>query len=429
MSKYSDVLGMNTRNVKYLRSNNFLARKIADSKLLSKSVLKKLNVPHPELIAVFKNAKDVNEFDWLSLKKGFVIKPSEGLGGEGIMVVKKIDKYAGEWVLVNNESVNIDDLKLHVSNILEGQYSRNKSPDYALVEERIKIHPKFLKYAYRGTPDIRIIVFNRVPIMAMLRLPTRGSNGKANLHQGAIGLGVDMATGITTYAVHYDYLIKYIPETNKKVNGITIPYWEEILKISVDSQIASGLSYAGIDIILDEEKGPLVIEINDQPGLQIQLANRSGLHARLKRVEDLDVVGKYKGIHIAQLLFAESFSDKVKIQRGQKILGIFETIKLRDGKGNMHDVKVKIDTGAYNVSLDKDLAKNLGLLDQKNILYEKSVESALGKQKRAVVEVDFVMHGVRQKAMATIAKRNHLRTPMLIGRRYLKSFMVDPSRV
>jgi len=83
-------------------------------------------------------------------------------------------------------------------------------------------------------------------------------------------------------------------------------------------KLRPGLSYAGIDIVLDEEKGPLVIEINDQPGLQIQLANRCGLHTRLKRVEDLDVVGKYKGIHIAQLLFAESFSDKVKIQKGTK---------------------------------------------------------------------------------------------------------------
>ncbi|HBZ98517.1 MAG TPA: alpha-L-glutamate ligase-like protein, partial [Pseudomonas sp.] len=39
-------------------------------------------------------------------------------------------------------------------------------------------------------PDIRIIVLMGYPIMAMLRLPTRQSGGKANLHQGAIGVGV-----------------------------------------------------------------------------------------------------------------------------------------------------------------------------------------------------------------------------------------------
>jgi len=37
--------------------------------------------------------------------------------------------------------------------------------------------------------------------MAMLRLPTKESGGKANLQQGAIGLGIDMASGVTTSAV------------------------------------------------------------------------------------------------------------------------------------------------------------------------------------------------------------------------------------
>ena len=37
--------------------------------------------------------------------------------------------------------------------------------------------------------------------MAMLRLPTKASGGRANLHQGAIGAGVDLVTGVTHHAV------------------------------------------------------------------------------------------------------------------------------------------------------------------------------------------------------------------------------------
>jgi len=36
-----------------------------------------------------------------------------------------------------------------------------------------------------GLPDIRIICFNMVPVIAMLRIPTELSDGKANLHSGA----------------------------------------------------------------------------------------------------------------------------------------------------------------------------------------------------------------------------------------------------
>jgi alpha-L-glutamate ligase-like protein len=163
------------------------------------------------------------------------------------------------------------------------------APDVAFIQEYVGRHKVFRKYAYRGTPDIRIIVFNKVPIIAMLRLPTKESGGRANLHQGAIGVGIDIATGITTRALWHGEYIRYKPETKRKLHGIKIPYWEKVLETAVKAQIASGLGYLGADIVLHPEKGPMVLELNAQPGLQIQLANRVGLRRRLDKVEDLEI--------------------------------------------------------------------------------------------------------------------------------------------
>lgn len=430
--KTGHILGMNARNLNYLRNNKKKSRKIADSKLLTKKYLKKLNVPHPKLIKILKSHSEVNEYNWIKLRtysNGFVIKPSDGWGGSGVLVIKKPSDKEGEWILTNNKIINTEDLFLHTQDIIEGHFSRNNTPDRAFIEERIKIHSKFLKYAYQGTPDIRIIICNKIPIMAMLRLPTKESSGKANLHQGAVALGIDMATGITTHGVYHDQIISRIPEKNKKVNGLVVPFWNEILKVAIDAAEASNLNYSGIDIVLDEKKGPMVIELNDQPGLAIQIANQTGLLERLKRVENLNVSSKYKGIEIAQILFAENFSDKVKVEKGQKIIGIFEKVKIKYGNNERHELIAKIDTGAYSVSIDRDLAQDLGLLAKKNFIYEETFLSSLGKEVRPVIEIELWLQGRKMKVLANIANRQHLRAKILIGRRYLKEFMVDPSRV
>jgi alpha-L-glutamate ligase-like protein len=429
MVHYSDILGMNTRNVKYLRANGYWGKHSADSKLATKKVLKRAMVPHPKLIKLIRRQRDLQEFDWLSLKTGFVIKPSEGLGGEGIWIIRRQSEYAGEWLTMGGRKVNIEDLKLHASDILDGQYSRNRTPDQAFIEERITIHPKFKKYAFKGTPDLRVIVYSGIPVMAMLRLPSRESDGKANLHQGAIGVGIDLSTGITTNAVHYDSIITKIPGSSRKVNGIVIPFWEKCLKIAVDAQSASRLSYTGVDIVIDEENGPLVIELNAQPGLQIQIANMDGLYGRLKRVENLEVTSQYKGVQIAQVLFAESFSDKVKLNFGRKVLGVFEEIKVVSGDRKLHKVMAKMDTGALNASIDREFARELGLLGPDKVLYEANVESALGKQRRPVIELELNLGGQKIRALASVADRAHLKAKVLIGKRYLQGFMIDPAKV
>ena len=266
MNRFEDVLGLNARSADYLVLNKKSARRRADDKLLTKLMLKKMDVPHPKLLGTLTEVSEVRKFKWGKLKEGFAIKPVQGFGGQGIMIIKRQAKEENFFWTMDGKKIGLEELSIHAQDVVEGKYSHNNLPDKAMIEERIKIHPKFKKLAVGGAPDVRVIVFNHVPVMAMLRLPTEESMGKANLHQGAIGLGIDMATGITTHGVYKNKSIKYFPDDNKKVNGIAIPYWNKILLMAVKTQMVSKLPYLSVDMLIDEEKGPVVLELNAQPG-------------------------------------------------------------------------------------------------------------------------------------------------------------------
>jgi len=428
MAKTQHLLGKNARNQVYLRLNKKRGRRIADSKLLTKKVLKKHGLPHPKLYAVFENPEELYAFQWESLPGNFVVKPSRGMGGEGILVIKRKAKYAGEWYLMGDIKIDIAQIRLHILDIFAGRFSLHNLPDKAFVEERIKIHPIFKKYTYRGTPDIRVIVFNKVPVMVMLRLPTAESRGKANLHQGAIGVGIDLATGITTYGYHNGKRIKFIPGTKRKVNGLKLPFWEETLALAVKIQeIIPQLGFAGVDVILDKERGPMVLELNARSGLDIQNANLAPLRRRLARVEGIMVENAEKGVKIAQDLFAERFADKVLAKKGAKIVDVLGEIKSKAVDKSKVPVLAKIDAGALRCSIDRKLARELGLLTPENTIFTRYYHSALGKRKeRKVIGLTFYLKGRRIKTSASVTNRAHLKTPFLVGIRDLAGFMVRP---
>ena len=427
MAKLGDILGINARSADYLILNKKAARKRADDKLLTKKMLRRAHVSHPRLLGVLKDAREVRDFDWSKLSGGFAIKPVQGFGGQGIVLIRRAAKEEGKFWTVDGKKVSADDLILHTLDIVEGKYSHNNLPDKAMIEERITIHPKFKKLAVGGAPDVRVIVYNGIPVMAMLRLPTEESAGKANLHQGAIGLGIDMATGITTHGVYKNNQIKYFPDTNKKVNGINIPYWNKILLMAVKTQRVAKLPYLSVDMLIDQDKGPVVLELNDQPGLSIQLANMTGLRRRLQRVEGLEVDDPERGVKIAKTLFASKFANRVTILGEDKpVLGIFEKIKVRNGKKKWVEVPCKIDTGARSTSIDQGLALELGLLTPENVLWTKKVKNSLGYEERTMIAIGLKLRGKMIRTRASLTNRTHLRRQLLIGRRDLKEFMVDP---
>ncbi len=438
--KLSSILGLNARTQLFTyKYNNRRGKNIADSKIQTARVLKKAKVAHPPILAKFNDPQDVFEFNWETLPDKFALKPSRGMGGEGIIVVKRRLKSANVrsdlkqitesannpvWLTTQKEKITVGDLKLHTLDILEGAYSMGNVPDVAFIQSYVGRHKVFRRWAYRGTPDIRIIIFNKVPVMAMLRLPTKESGGRANLHQGAIGVGIDIATGITTKAIWHGEQIVFKPDTNRKLRGIKIPNWTSILETAVNAQTASGLGYIGVDIVLDPEKGPMVLELNAQPGLQIQLANMEGLKSRLDRVDDLDVHDAEHGVKIAKALFAGRFADRVRAEEGIKTINVWENVKIIFGDGKKVTVQAKIDTGAWKTSIDKTLADKLGLENKSNVLWTKEYKSSLGKEIRKVIGLRFYLGGTRIDTIANIADRSNLRSQLIIGRRDLKGFLV-----
>jgi alpha-L-glutamate ligase-like protein len=423
--KLSSILGLNARTLLFsYRYNSSRARSIAKSKLLTKKILRRAGIPVPDTYKIFKTPYDIENFSWEDLPASFVIKPSRGLGGEGIIVVKKKES-KDSWVTTTRKRLTVDDLKLHTLDILEGAYALDDVPDYAFIEEYVGRHKVFRKYAYRGTPDIRIIVFNKIPTMAMLRLPTSESGGRANLHQGAIGVGVDIATGITTYGIWHGEPIKYKPGTKRKLHGIKIPHWDEILSLSVAASEVSGLGFLGADIVIHPEKGPMILELNSEPGLEIQLANQAGLRKRLERVEDIVVLDREHAVKIAKTLFTSYLPLQDRAEKAK--IGVVEEIKIRAKDGRKVKVKAKIDTGAWRTAIDKKLAEELGLLEQHNVLWTRRVRSALGIEERPIISLTFWLAGRKIITPASVAKRTSLRYPVIVGRKDLKGMVIEPT--
>lgn len=279
------VLGINARNADYTLLHNPRDRyPIVDDKLLTKTFAQKAGISVPETYGVLEIQHQVRELPRLiGGRRDFVIKPARGSQGDGILVVT--DRSRVGYRLADGTLMREEELTFHVSNILSGIYSLGGIPDKALIEYRVNFDPVFESITYRGVPDVRVIVFLGVPVMAMVRLPTRRSGGKANLHQGAIGAGVDMATGRTLTAVMETSILEEHPDTGNAVAGVQIPHWPRVLEIAARSHELTGLGYQGIDIVLDRSRGPLILELNARPGLAIQLANGAGLRARLDAVE------------------------------------------------------------------------------------------------------------------------------------------------
>lgn len=279
------VIGLNKRNCDYiLKYNHRRNYPLVDDKLRTKQLAIQAGIAVPELYGVIEIEHQIRELpEFLTKYSDFVIKPAQGTGGEGIEII--VGKIKDMYRKSNGRFITEEELKHHVSNILNGLFSLAGHEDKAIIEYRVKFDPVFDAISYQGVPDIRIIVFRGFPVMAMIRLPTYMSGGKANLHQGAIGVGIDLATGRTLNAVWGNEIVTEHPDTRNPVTGLEIPAWDDLLMIAARCYELTGLGYMGVDMVIDRVKGPLMLEMNARPGLNIQIANHMGLLKRLEFIE------------------------------------------------------------------------------------------------------------------------------------------------
>jgi len=285
--RQAGLLGMNRRNLEYIFSYNpRQLYPLVDDKVKTKRLAMEAGIAIPPLYQIIEYQHQVKRLDaLLETYTDFVIKPAHGSRGDGVLLVERYREQ--HYRKVNGEVISLFELQHHISSILGGLYSLGGQVDSALIEYRIHFDPVFSNISYQGVPDIRIIVFQGVPVMAMLRLPTRQSQGKANLHQGALGVGIDLASGQTISAVHINQLVSEHPDTGYRLQGVSVPYWAEMLLTAARCYELTGLGYIGADFVLDKDRGPLLLELNARPGLNIQIANRAGLLPRLQQVQTI----------------------------------------------------------------------------------------------------------------------------------------------
>ncbi|MHB1426276.1 MAG: alpha-L-glutamate ligase-like protein [Gemmataceae bacterium] len=281
------ILGMNRRNAAFILDHNPRARyPLVDDKLRMAHLCQRIGVPTPQVYAEVSSYSMLRRLPQLLGDRGdFVVKPNRGSAGRGVLVI--VGRAGDDYLRHNGAKVRPDSLRQHFSDILSGMYSLGGQQDSAIVQQRIHLHPIFESITYKGIPDVRVILYRNEPAMAMLRLPTKTSNGRANLHQGGIGTGIDLDSGITHHAVQKNRLIDRHPDTGRPVVGMVVPYWSEVLEMSRRVARAVGLGYLGVDIVVDEDAGPMLLEANARPGLAIQIANGRGLLPRLQAIDAL----------------------------------------------------------------------------------------------------------------------------------------------
>jgi alpha-L-glutamate ligase-like protein len=273
------VMGMNERNLRMIYANNPREHyALADDKILCKEILEKNKMPCAKTYGVIENIGDIVS-GWESVQQydKLAIKPANGSGGGGIKILRK--NAEGQW-MGSGKLITDDEIYFHLATIIFGVFSLG-STDRVLIEECIEPHSFFTEIYPQGVPDFRVIMLHNEPVMAMLRVPTDKSDGKANLHQGGLGIGIDIEKGLLMQAFDGKSYHDLHPDNGKVINGKIIEYWDDIVEVSILAARLFPLNYLGIDIVLDHKKGPMIMEINVRPGLAIQLANKKGLKQAL----------------------------------------------------------------------------------------------------------------------------------------------------
>lgn len=282
------VLGMNRRNVAYISRYNERANyPLVDDKLRTKLMAQKMGLSVPELLHVISTQHEVEGIEAvLSSLNQFVIKPAQGSGGKGILVIR--GRTPEGFRKSSGAVVGLNHVKRHVTNIISGLHSLGGRPDVAIIESLVETSDIFEQVSFEGVPDIRLIVFKGFPVMGMLRLATKASDGKANLHQGAVGVGLDIGSGRAVAAVQHNQVLVFHPDTDVPLKGIAVPNWPSLLSLAARCYEGTRLGYLGCDLVIDRHRGPLLLELNARPGLSIQIANAEGLLPRLRKIESLD---------------------------------------------------------------------------------------------------------------------------------------------
>jgi len=401
-NKSTGILGINARNLQYLGKYNSKTKKeLADDKIATKHFLQARGLGVAKLYASIKTLPELRNFNYKTLPKKFVIKPNRGYGGEGILVIT--NHLNDLFTDIDGNKYDWEDMFQHCASILDGKFAVSGMSDKVLFEELLEPHPYFNKFIDSGLPDIRIIVFKYVPVIAMLRLPTAESQGKANLHIGAIGLGVDIGTGKTTFGVHHNKVIKKLPN-GMSTRSITIPNWDDILMAAARTQYITQVGYLAVDLTLTKT-GVKILEINARAGLAIQISNQILLRNRLNKIADMKVPSPSEGVRVCKTLFSKTINkvDPKSPTAPKPVIGLFEYVNI-----------ITTDSGPIKAKIDPHGSQNI-INSAINIPVGKKLVTIQVRNKK--IKIPF-----RQDDLS------HETYKIVIAGKYLSDFLIDVSK-
>ena len=403
------LLWQNARNLNYIKEyNTKFARKLADSKLKTKEFLSANSIAIPETIQILDKHEELSNSIFEKLEPPFVVKPNGGFWGKGILVFTKISS-TWSYITNDNQSFSEKELLSHFSDILDWFYSLSWNRDKVMIEKKIELDEEIELLWTFGLPDIRIITFNMVPVMAMLRVPTKQSKWKANLHAGACWVWIDIGTWKLTFITSGGKMIKSIPGI-WDVRWLKLPKWDIALALAVKVQQVTKIWYVGCDIVLDKRDWPLILEINIRPGLEVQVANMAPLKDRLEKVEWIFINSVEKWVRVGRDLFSWDIEEKIKSITWKKVIGSREYLVF---KYLEKDYKYLADIKPSNTKsyIDKNFLIDVLRLDKEDV-------------EKWTIKLETLLLGEEKKTKFIIKDLHNIN--ILLWLNALKWFLIDP---
>lgn len=342
------ILWMNARNLNYIkRFNPKKSIRLADNKIKTKIFLSERGIPVPQTYGIIKNRKQLYDFDFSNFpKKDFVVKPNKWSKWQWIFITKFLweletinqfdnsdksnffwlwkyidiynkffEKRFG-WLHTSNnfykvwwEQIDDNTFRRYLLDIIDGKHSLTMWNDTILIEEKLIPWQWFKRFCEHGLADIRVIVFNLVPVAAMVRIPTEKSWWKANLAQWWIAMWIEVWTWkIFSFFENRNLYTKSFPEKYWDYLWYKIPFWNDILAYSSEIQYFVNLWYLALDWVITDE-WPKLLEINARAWLEVQNVCALNLKQRLNKVSWLRIIDPEKWVEIAKTLFSSVKSE------------------------------------------------------------------------------------------------------------------------
>lgn len=403
------ILGQNSRNLNYIYAyNDEKAKKLADSKIKTKEFLSKKWINVSQSIVTLYKHSEIEYLDLENIELPFVVKPNAWYWWKWILIFDKRDSI---WNFVSNywEVYSKEKLLQHIKDIMDWFYSLSGSRDKVIIEKKIILDSSIELLWKYWLPDIRVIVFNSVPVMAMLRVPTANSKWKANLHAWACWIWIDIWTWKLTYITQFRKQIKSVPWI-WDVRWIELPNWDKVLQLAAKTQQITEIWYIWCDIVLDDKVGPLLLEMNIRPWLEVQLANMAPLEERLKKVQKIKITSIEKWVRLGRDLFWGDIEEKIKNISWKKVLWTREYLK------------ISIWEKIYRYIADIKVSNNFNYINRDFLINTLKIDQELIKEDLIKFKTSLLWESRTMKFRIAELKKSNL----IIWKESLWWFLIDP---